>query len=295
VSGLVTALVVHVRTPLGQGVAQQIRHPLIFLLSEGRMSTVYGYARVSTDDQSNSFETQKQRIEDYYKYHSKSGSLEGTVFGGVFADEDVSGGIPLFDRPAGGEMHLRLRDGDHIICVALDRCFRGVVDALLTQESLLNRNIFLHIMSVGIDFSSPIGRLMYTTLASYAEFEREMIKQRTKIGMQKKIKDGLPVNQHPPIGYRQVGEGKDSHFEPDWSERATAVQIVEWRDVHQWPWLKICKKLAFATKRNTGGTWGNKNVRQAYHAAKDNFPLHGGMPDPFTVEQRLARHSSVMS
>ena len=31
------------------------------------------------------------------------------------------------------------------------------------------------------------------------------------------------------------------------------------------------------------------------YAAKNNFPLHGGMPDPFTVEQRLARHSSVMS
>ena len=255
---------------------------------------VYGYARVSTDDQNNSFEQQQKRIKEYYDYHESQDKFGDDPFGGVFADEDVSGSVIMFDRPAGGELFLRLVNGDHIVCTALDRCFRGVVDALMTQQSLMERDIYLHVISVGIDFSTPWGKLMYATLASYAEFERDMIRMRTKEGMEKKRSSNLPLNQYAPIGYKKVGEKADSRFEPDYKERGIAVQVVEWREIGQLTWSQVVKALRFKKRSSTGGDWSQRNVRRAYHAAKNNFPLLAA-PDPFTLEARVEQHNLIMN
>ena len=256
--------------------------------------TVFGYARVSTDDQRNSFDQQQMRIQEYFSYHSSQEKFAGQEFGGTFADEDVSGFIPMFDRDAGMQLFDRLSNGDHIVCTALDRCFRGVVDALLTQQSLMERDIYLHIISVGIDFSTPWGKLMYATLASYAEFERDMIRMRTREGLDRKRINGLPVNQNAPIGYRKEGLKRDSRFVPDWKERGLAIQIVEWRDVHQLGWAQIINKLLGSKRSGTGGEWSERNIKMAYQAAQDNFPLFDGQPDPFTMKARQDRHTHVM-
>jgi len=254
---------------------------------------VYGYARVSTDEQDNSFENQKHKIETYFHYHQDQGGFQGCEFGGVFADEDVSGGIPMFNRPAGSELYDRLNNEDHIVATHLDRCFRGVVDALLTQQSLMERGIYLHIIAVGIDFSTPWGKMMFANLATYAEFERDMIRMRTKDAMSKKKREGTPVNRFAPIGYRKVGEGKQSKFLPNYDERELANSIVHWRDVDEITWSQCVKRLIFTKRESTGGDWSQENVRRAYDAAKNNFPLFD-LPDPFTVTARMERHKNLI-
>ena len=81
----------------------------------------FGYARVSTERQSNeghSLADQEQRIRGYAQ-------SAGLTLDGMFVEAGVSGGKRLSHRPKGAELLATLRPGDHVIATKLDRCFRS--------------------------------------------------------------------------------------------------------------------------------------------------------------------------
>lgn len=119
----------------------------------------------------------------------------------VFRDIDESGRDP--DRPQFQQM-LRVAEKDafHVVVVwKLDRFSRSLMHAVSLESDLRDRNVALHSITEFIDTTTPAGRFSFRSIASAAEFERELIKQRTQVGRRAAARNGAWPNGHPPLGY----------------------------------------------------------------------------------------------
>jgi hypothetical protein len=131
------------------------------------MGVVWGYVRVSTDEQENSVANQKEKIAEF-------AAREGLEVADIFVDEDVTARIPLRNRPKGRIMWDAMNHGDTVIFNKVDRVFRSVRDAAETVHIWQEKGIRCVIMDLGIDLATPAGRMFFHQLASFAEFEREV-------------------------------------------------------------------------------------------------------------------------
>lgn len=137
-----------------------------------------GYVRVSTAEQARegwSLDAQHRRVAAYCE--AKSWPLAH-----VYEDAGVSA---LKHRP-GWERLLTdvLADGvTHVVALKLDRFGRSALDLLSTYDVLERKGVALVCIEDSIDTSTPAGRLMRTVLAAVAEFERDLISERTRAGL----------------------------------------------------------------------------------------------------------------
>lgn len=131
--------------------------------------TVFGYARVSTDDQSH------------------DGQVDELIGAGVSPDrivsEKVSGGVMAEARPGLSDLLDRLEEGDTLTVTKLDRIGRDAPDTLGLIRDLRARGVGVRILALGADTSGPAGTLILGVLASVAEWERAIISERTKDGL----------------------------------------------------------------------------------------------------------------
>lgn len=133
-----------------------------------------GYARVSTPDQS------LQMQIDALK---KVGVLDDNVH------TDVASGVK--DKRPGLENALKdCRPGDTFVAWKLDRVGRSLLHLITLFTDLENRGIKFRSLTEGIDTGTPGGRLIMHVMASLAQFERDLIVERTKAGIRAKIARG---------------------------------------------------------------------------------------------------------
>jgi DNA invertase Pin-like site-specific DNA recombinase len=85
------------------------------------------------------------------------------------------------DRPGLAEMLAYVREGDSVVVWKLDRLGRNLQHILATVKALTDRGVTLVSTSDGIDSSTAAGRMMIGVLGSLAEYERELIKERTAL------------------------------------------------------------------------------------------------------------------
>lgn len=153
-----------------------------------------GYARVSTLDQvseGHSLGAQRARIQAYC-------TARGWDLVELYADEGVSA---LKDRPEFERMRTDvLADGvSHVVALKLDRLGRRAKDLLDLYDSMERKGVALVCIEDSIDTSTPAGRLMRTVLAAVAEFERDTISERTKIGLAEARRKGVRLGKEPSI------------------------------------------------------------------------------------------------
>ena len=130
---------------------------------------IYGYARVSTKGQAkdgNSLEAQEKTLRD-------NGAQ--TIFRESFTGTKK-------DRPKLNELLNILREGDTLVVTKLDRIARSTRDGLDIIDELLAKEVAIHIINMGKFDNSPAGKLMRTIFFAFAEFERDMIVERTTEG-----------------------------------------------------------------------------------------------------------------
>jgi DNA invertase Pin-like site-specific DNA recombinase len=88
-----------------------------------------------------------------------------------------------------------LQSGDTLVVWDLDRAFRSTVDALLEAEKLRSRGIAFQIVTLNVDTSTPAGELVYTVMAAFAQYERQILIKRTKEGMQAARNRGAAIGR----------------------------------------------------------------------------------------------------
>lgn len=127
-----------------------------------------GYARVSTKDQEGSLEGQ-------------GAALQAVGCSKVFSDR-LSGAKSA--RPGLTDALAYLRDGeDTLVVTRLDRLGRSLPDALRTVQDLANRDIGLQALDVELNTSTATGRLMLNMLLMLADWERDLLRERTREGV----------------------------------------------------------------------------------------------------------------
>jgi DNA invertase Pin-like site-specific DNA recombinase len=146
-------------------------------LPERAPGSLIGYARVSTSDQH--LETQIDALK-------KAGCVE------IFSDVEC-GAKP--DRNGLENALERLQTGDTLVVVALDRLGRSLTHLVRTVTGLAERGVGFKSLRESIDTGSATGRLQLAIFSAFAEYERALIKERTKAALQAKIKRGEPVGR----------------------------------------------------------------------------------------------------
>ena len=113
----------------------------------------------------------------------------------------VAGHRPVFD-----EALASLDAGDTLVVWDLDRAFRSTLDAILTAESLKTRGVGMHIMSLNIDTATPEGELFYTIIAAYAQFERRILRRRTREGIMAARLRGAQIGRPRALSDNTIAE-----------------------------------------------------------------------------------------
>jgi DNA invertase Pin-like site-specific DNA recombinase len=133
-------------------------------IKEERKTLKYGYARVSTVNQNLESQIQALESEGCNKIYSEK--FTGTKV----------------DRPQFQELLILLKEGDTLVVTKLDRFARSTTDAIETVKALFQRGVKIHILNMGLVEDTPTGRLIFTILSAFADFERDMIVERTQEG-----------------------------------------------------------------------------------------------------------------
>ncbi|WP_041580617.1 recombinase family protein [Bacillus sp. 1NLA3E] len=86
------------------------------------------------------------------------------------------------DRPQFNKLLSVLKEGDTLVVTKLDRFARTTADGIKTVKELFERGVKVHILNMGLIENTPTGRLILNVMLSFAEFERDMIVERTQEG-----------------------------------------------------------------------------------------------------------------
>src|SRR5918992_4083266 len=154
--------------------------------------------RVSSEEQ-----RERETIEIQDEFLSQYCRLYGLDVAGIYKDDGVSGTVPLQERPEGRRLLEDARAGrfDAVLVYKLDRLGRArfvIVDA---HDRLQAAGVALKSATEPIDTSTPSGRLIFQMLASFAEYERETIRERTRSGLHRALRNGKFPGRIP-YGYR---------------------------------------------------------------------------------------------
>ena len=131
--------------------------------------TLLGYTRVSTATQDPALQLDALLAAGVEDRH-------------VFSDV-ITGSSGAANRPAWARLSAYARDGDVVVVWRIDRLGRSLIDVLSTVGELRERGIGVRSVSDGIDPDTPTGRLMLGLLATLAEYERELIRERVNAGV----------------------------------------------------------------------------------------------------------------
>lgn len=148
------------------------------------MSRVFGYCRVSTADQTT--DTQIREIE----------AAGFTIDPRRMIAETVSGSVPAMERKGFRSLIERLEWDDKLVVTKLDRLGRNAMDVRATVERLTEMQVHVHCLALGgVDLTSPAGRMTMAVIAAVAEFERDLLVERTQSGLSRARAEGKKLGR----------------------------------------------------------------------------------------------------
>src|SRR5260370_13832775 len=138
-----------------------------------------GYARVSSNDQGTT---------------AQVAALKAAKCERIYR-EQASGG--RWDRPELQRLRDQLHKGDVLVVCKLDRLSRSLRDVLTIMERLAEAKAGFRSLTEAIDTTTPAGRMMMQLVGAFAEFERSMLRERTKVGLEAARRDGRIGGRRP--------------------------------------------------------------------------------------------------
>ena len=156
------------------------------------MSRVFAYCRVSTLEQN----TENQRREiDAAGFAIRPQRL---------IEEYISGSVAAGERPGFMRLLDRMENGDVLIVTKLDRLGRNAMDIRKTVELLAASEIRVHCLALGgVDLTSPAGKMTMQVISAVAEFERDLLLERTHAGIARAKASGKRFGRPPVLSEEQ--------------------------------------------------------------------------------------------
>ncbi len=157
------------------------------------MSRVFAYCRVSTTDQT----TENQVLEI-----SAAGFA---LHGRRIVEETISGSVPAEQRPGFQRLLDKLEPEDVLVVTKLDRLGRNAMDVRATVEKLARSGIRVHCLALGgVDLTSPAGKMTMSVIAAVAEFERDLLVERTQAGLALAKASGKAIGRPQSLDKGQI-------------------------------------------------------------------------------------------
>ncbi|EOX7203883.1 resolvase [Escherichia coli] len=157
------------------------------------MSRIFAYCRVSTLEQTT--ENQHWEIE----------SAGFNVRPQRIIEEQISGSVAASERPGFNRLLDRLESGDVLIVTKLDRLGRNAMDIRKTVEQLTESGIRVHCLALGgVDLTSPAGKMTMQVISAVAEFERDLLLERTYSGIARARDAGKRFGRPPVLNEEQT-------------------------------------------------------------------------------------------
>jgi putative DNA-invertase from lambdoid prophage Rac len=181
-----------------------IRHQIQYRISmqEMQMARTFAYCRVSTADQTT--ENQIQEI----------------LCAGFAVDahrvvcETISGSVAAMERPQFAKLSDRLEREDVLIVTKLDRLGRNAMDVRATVEGLAHAGVRVHCLALGgVDLCSPAGRMTMGVISAVAEFERDLLIERTLSGLSRAKAEGKALGRPSLLSSAQQDEIRTKRLE----------------------------------------------------------------------------------
>jgi site-specific DNA recombinase len=223
------------------------------------------YLRVSTEEQAvrgYSIEAQKDALRAY-------ALKKGWEIAGIYEDAGYS--AKDINRPALQRLLKDIEDKkvEAVLVWRLDRISRSVADFSDMLEFFEKRGVAFDSATENFDTSTPSGRALVNFLAVFAQFERESIGERSRLGKLKKVQLGNPALGLPPYGYRI----EDGQYQVNELEAEVVRLIFKLCVDNHWGYRKIAShlnELGLRTKR--GEFWNYGGVTSVL-----NNPIYAGL------------------
>ncbi|MDH2431062.1 recombinase family protein [Pokkaliibacter sp. MBI-7] len=152
------------------------------------MSRIFVYARVSTADQHTDNQIQEVVAAGFAVNQRR------------IVTEHISGSVAALERPQFARLLDRLEPGDILIVTKLDRLGRNAMDVRATIELLAEDGIHVHCLALGgADLTSPAGRMTMMVMNAVAEFERDLLIERTQAGLARARAEGKRLGRPPAL------------------------------------------------------------------------------------------------
>jgi putative DNA-invertase from lambdoid prophage Rac len=152
------------------------------------MSRVFAYCRVSTADQTTDNQIREVKAAGFQIQPNRT------------VTESVSGSVPAAERAGFAKLADRMEQGDVLVVTKLDRLGRNAMDVRSTVESLAASGIRVHCLALGgVDLTSTAGKMTMQVLAAVAEFERDLLIERTQAGITRAKAEGKTFGRPPAL------------------------------------------------------------------------------------------------
>lgn len=156
---------------------------------------VFAYCRVSTSDQTTA--NQLQEIAGAGFQVSPRRAIKETVSGSVAASE----------RPGWASLVAKLEPGDVLVVTKLDRLGRNAGDVRATVDGLAAEGVRVHCLALGgMDLTSPAGRMTMGVIAAVAEFEKDLLVERTHAGLSRAKAEGKSLGRPKSLSGEETQE-----------------------------------------------------------------------------------------
>lgn len=172
-----------------------ICRPYVLPHKGAEMSRTFAYCRVSTTGQTTENQVQEIKTAGF--------ALEPRRV----MEETISGGVPALERPEFRRLLDRLEAGDVLVVTKLDRLGRNAMDVRQSVEMLAERGIRVICLALGgVDLTSPAGKMTMGVIAAVAEFERDLLVERTQAGLARAKAEGKKVGRPPCLSPKQKAD-----------------------------------------------------------------------------------------
>ncbi|NCP15046.1 MAG: recombinase family protein [Sphingomonadales bacterium] len=159
------------------------------------MSRIFAYCRVSTSDQ-----VAENQVRDI-------AAAGFAIDARRTITETVSGSVAAMQRPEFAKLVDRLESGDILIVTKLDRLGRNAMDVRATVEALAAIGVRVHCLALGgVDLTSPAGKMTMGVISAVAEFERDLLIERTQSGLSRARAQGKTLGRRSKLTEAQKEE-----------------------------------------------------------------------------------------